>query len=92
MHHTSRRTRINHAARARSVVGERLPRDYDARRIAALEQADALAERAGLTRREIGERIGRSERCVCAVLNGTDSGLPTLELIEDLLEQVEEDA
>ena len=53
------------------------------------ERAYARVEALGLKRRWIARRIGRSVRCVTEVLRGTDTGAPTLVLIEILLRQIE---
>jgi hypothetical protein len=53
------------------------------------ERAYARVEALGLKRRWIARRVGRSVRCVTEVLRGTDTGVPTLVLIEILLRQIE---
>ena len=58
---------------------------YQLRRERAYARVDAL----GLKRRWIARRIGRSVRCVTEVLRGTDTGAPTLVLIEILLRHIE---
>lgn len=58
---------------------------YERRRQRAYERVQAL----GLTRRWIAGQVGRSVRCVTEVLRGTDTGEPTLVLVEVLLAAVE---
>lgn len=58
---------------------------YERRRQRAYERVQSL----GLTRRWIAGQVGRSVRCVTEVLRGTDTGEPTLVLIEVLLAAVE---
>ena len=57
---------------------------YMQRRARAYARVEAL----GLKRRWIARQVGRSVRCVTEVLRGTDTGAPTLVLIEVLLHQI----
>jgi hypothetical protein len=59
--------------------------DYQARRLRAYQAVRRLK----LRRAWIAGRIGRSARCVTEVLRGTDTGAPTLLLVEGLLERIE---
>ena len=68
-----------------SHVGGPADPSYRHRRELAYARVEAL----GLKRRWIARRIGRSVRCVTEVLRGTDTGAPTLALVEILLRQVE---
>lgn len=67
--------------RERPILSE----GYQKRRKRAYERVEAL----GLKRRWIARQVGRSVRCVSEVLRGTDTGEPTLVLIEILLKQIE---
>lgn len=58
---------------------------YERRRAGAYARVEAL----GLKRRWVAGQVGRSVRCVTEVLRGTDTGEPTLVLIEVLLHQIE---
>lgn len=58
---------------------------YERRRARAYARVEAL----GLKRRWVARQVGRSVRCVTEVLRGTDTGEPTLVLIEILLSQIE---
>lgn len=62
--------------------------DYSRRLARINERLDEL----GVSRAEVSRRIGRSYTYVLELLNGTETGAPTLALIEDLIEQIEEDA
>ena len=68
-----------------SRTGRSADASYHLRRERAYVRVEAL----GLKRRWIARRIGRSVRCVTEVLRGTDTGAPTLMLIEILIGQVE---
>lgn len=60
-------------------------RDYRERR----RRAYAAVKRLRLRRAWVGEQIGRSARCVTEVLRGTDTGAPTLLLVETLIAAIE---
>lgn len=62
-----------------------LNKSYQERRKRAYRRVEAL----GLKRRWVARQVGRSVRCVTEVLRGTDTGEPTLVLIEVLLHQIE---
>ena len=62
--------------------------DYERRR----EAAYRAVQRLRLRRAWVGEQIGRSARCVTEVLRGTDTGAPTLLLVETLIEAIESGA
>jgi hypothetical protein len=64
-------------------------RSADASYRSRRERAYARVEALGLKRRWIARQVGRSVRCVTEVLRGTDTGAPTLVLIEILLRHVE---
>ena len=62
-----------------------LNKSYQERRKRAYQRVEAL----GLKRRWVARQVGRSVRCVTEVLRGTDTGEPTLVLIEVLLRSIE---
>ena len=72
---------------AQSPTQERLilNKSYQERRKRAYRRVEAL----GLKRRWMARQVGRSVRCVTEVLRGTDTGEPTLVLIEVLLKSIE---
>lgn len=76
---------MNSTHRVQSVPSLREDVRYRHRRQRAYNRVQAL----GLKRRWIARQIGRSLRCVTEVLRGTDTGEPTLILIEVLLHQIE---
>ena len=76
---------MNSTLRSRSGPPLREDARYQRRRERAYNRVQVL----GLKRRWIARQIDRSLRCVTEVLRGTDTGEPTLVLIEVLLHQIE---